>query len=281
MGEALFRSVGLGGKNLRDDTVKVQQRLVFKGYTLGKVDGQCGKRTIAAIVSFQGTFLRKPDGLVSPEGPTWLRLAGTAAPAGSGTAPTPPSPALKPPIPQGKRSDKFTELVAAPPKNTINVGLTAVSNDFMSHKLGLPRETFGADCQPMTNQVLKARLVTDSAGPFRVTGLKPVVESLKLVMGDVREKLPELYSVLGTAGMLCCRYVRGSNSAISNHSWGTAVDLTLSGKLDIRGDGKVQSGLTLLAPIFNARNWYWGAGFPIEDGMHFEPSLSLLNQLLP
>ena len=48
--------------------------------------------------------------------------------------------------------------------------------------------------------------------------------------------------------------------------------------LDARGDNKVQFGLTLIAPIFNRHNWYWGAGFPTEDGMHFEVSLQLLRQ---
>jgi len=281
MGESLYQSVGLGGKNLRDDTLKVQRRLVLKGYSLGKVDGMCGRRTIAAIVSFQGTFLRKPDGLINPNGPTWQRLEGAvAAPAVAGAKSTPaPPPPPKVPVPQAKRSDKFTDLITAPPKNTINVGLSAVSNRYMFEKFGAPREAFAADCQPITNVALKAKLTTASVGPFRVTGMKPVVDSLATVMADVREKLPEIYSVLGTAGMLCCRFVRGSTTSISNHSWGSAVDLTLSGKLDIRGDGKVQTGLTLLAPLFNARGWYWGAGFPTEDGMHFEPSMSLLNQL--
>ncbi|NPT47993.1 hypothetical protein GNZ12_43250 [Paraburkholderia sp. 1N] len=44
---------------------------------------------------------------------------------------------------------------------------------------------------------------------------------------------------------------RGSTSTTknSNHSWGTAVDLTIAGVLDTRGDNKVQVGLTLLCPI--------------------------------
>ena len=81
---------------------------------------------------------------------------------------------------------------------------------------------------------------------------------------------------LGTAGMLCCRLVRGSATAISNHSWGTAIDLTLDGVLDVYGDDKVQYGLTLIAPIFNRHGWYWGAAFRTEDGMHFEGSKALV-----
>jgi D-alanyl-D-alanine carboxypeptidase len=65
-------------------------------------------------------------------------------------------------------------------------------------------------------------------------------------------------------------------TAISNHSWGTAIDLTLEGILDTYGDGRVQVGLTLIAPIFNRRGWYWGAAFRKEDGMHFEASKALI-----
>jgi hypothetical protein len=46
--------------------------------------------------------------------------------------------------------------------------------------------------------------------------------------------------------------------------------MTLDGVLDICGDQRVQEGLTRIFPIFNRHGWYWGAGFPIEDGMHFE-----------
>ena len=84
---------------------------------------------------------------------------------------------------------------------------------------------------------------------------------------------------LGSAGMLCCRFVRGSTTSISNHSWGTAIDLTINGVLDKRGNGQVQYGLALIAPIFNQHGWYWGAGFATEDGMHFEISQDLLMHL--
>ena len=75
--------------------------------------------------------------------------------------------------------------------------------------------------------------------------------------------------------MLCARYVRGSQTNISNHSWGTAIDLTIEGQLDPRGNNQVQFGLQLIAPIFNAQGWFWGAGFTTEDGMHFEAGQAL------
>jgi hypothetical protein len=78
--------------------------------------------------------------------------------------------------------------------------------------------------------------------------------------------------------MLCARLVRGSHDSISNHSWGTAIDLRLNGILDRRGDNRVQQGLVDIAPIFNQHGWFWGAGFGTEDAMHFEISDELIRK---
>ena len=133
------------------------------------------------------------------------------------------------------------------------------------------------DRQPVTHERLRKRMVTASVGPFNVTGLSPAVANLGSVMANIKLAQPAVYQALGSAGMLCCRFQRGSTSAISNHSWGTAIDLTLNGVLDRRGDNNVQYGLTLIAPIFNRFGWYWGAKFGIEDSMHFEPSRNLMD----
>jgi Putative peptidoglycan binding domain/D-alanyl-D-alanine carboxypeptidase len=169
------------------------------------------------------------------------------------------------------------DLVSVP--SGINQGLNGTGNAFMLSLLGNPRPNYTADCQPVTNAKLKGRFVSAvNVGPFKVTGFDLAVESLKTVMADIKVEQPNVHAALSTAGMLCCRLVRGSTSAISNHSWGTAVDLKIQGVLDPRGDNKVQFGLTLIAPIFNRHKWFWGAGFPTEDGMHFEISQQLLKK---
>ena len=144
---------------------------------------------------------------------------------------------------------------------------------------GKPRESLGPEDQPVTNPLLKRNIVTESVGPFRVTGLGPAVDSLKQVFKAIAAQHPGLERRFGTAGMLSCRLVRGSSTSISNHAWGTAIDLTIDGMLDERGDGRVQEGLTWIAPIFNSFGWYWGAMFPTEDAMHFDASLSLARKL--
>lgn len=162
----------------------------------------------------------------------------------------------------------ITDVVPVPAG--LNPALGCARQQTMLALLGNPRGGYDATCQPITNPKLRALVVTEDAGPFRVTGLRPATQDLKVIFAAIKREEPEVYAGLGSAGMLCARLIRGSASSISNHSWGTAIDLTLNGLLDRRGDGKVYVGLARIAPIFNAHGWFWGAGFGIEDAMHFE-----------
>jgi hypothetical protein len=157
-----------------------------------------------------------------------------------------------------------------------NVGLTAVTNALMQQHLGAPRSSYSSQCQPIDNPSLRRRITTANVGPFSVTGLDSATVSLTSVMTAIRSNQRLVYRVLGTEGMLCARYVRGSTTNISNHSWGTAIDLQVNRVTDARGDNMVMFGMHLISAIFNAEGWYWGAGFPTEDGMHFEAGRALV-----
>jgi hypothetical protein len=165
--------------------------------------------------------------------------------------------------------DKYTCLMPNPHPDSINSGLTNLRQTTMLNFFGNPSATKSVNCGPVTNPKLKSKLVTKSVGPFRVTGHKTAVASLAEVLAEVKNANEELYSILGSAGMLCARKVRGGESW-SNHSWGFAIDITIGGKLDVRGDNQVQAGLLALYPHFHRHGWWWGSEFPTEDGMHFE-----------
>lgn len=163
----------------------------------------------------------------------------------------------------------LNDLTNLPPN--INPGVRSAKQQTMLTLLGNPRSSYDVDCQPVTDATLRNLIVLEDVGPFRVTGLKPAVDDLRKIFSSVKASNPELYSSLGTAGMLCCRLVRGTRiGSISNHSWGTAIDIKINDELDRRGDNKVLQGLVDLAPFFNRQGWFWGAGFGTEDGMHFE-----------
>lgn len=265
----LSASVGQGGVNRNDDVRAVQQLLYARGHVgVGTPpSGTCDAATIAAIRDYQSGYMRNPDGVIDAGGRTWRLLSASF----SGSTDVPP--------PSGSEGD-LLRPVPRPPRESINIGLTAVGNGFMLASFGEPLVGGGytASCQPPTQPKLRRNIVTDSVGPFRATGLVPAILSLKAVMADIRSERPAVYAALGSAGMLCCRLVRGSATSISNHSWGTAIDLTLDGVLDAYGDDKVQYGLTLIAPIFNRHGWYWGAAFGKEDGMHFEGGRALVTE---
>lgn len=163
----------------------------------------------------------------------------------------------------------LTDRIPVP--HNINAGVKNAKQQTMLDLLGKPRDSFTQECQSVTNPNLIPLIVTEDVGLFKVTGLKPAVADLHEIFANVKSADPSLYAALDTAGMLCVRLVRGTKSgAISNHSWGTAIDIKIDGVLDPRGDGTVLSGLVQLAPFFNRRGWFWGAGFGTEDGMHFE-----------
>jgi hypothetical protein len=171
----------------------------------------------------------------------------------------------------------LTKLVAIPAR--INLGVINAKQATMLGLLGNPRGNYDDVCREVTNPTLKRNIEIANVGPFRVQGLAPAVASLKDILAEIAVKQPDVHAALGSAGMLCARLVRNTTTgAISNHSWGSAIDVTLDGILDARGDNLVQEGLTRIAAIFNQHGWFWGAGFGTEDAMHFEVGDELIRK---
>lgn len=174
----------------------------------------------------------------------------------------------------------YGELVPVPKRSNINSGLHSAHPKTLEAVLGIPRLELDSKCRQITDQPLLARMRTANVGPFYATGLLEALESLQRVFAAVKKTLPELHAVVGSAGMLCVRLARGSE-APSSHAWGTAIDLTIDGILDVRGDNMTQRGLLKLYRHFHAEGWYWGAAFPTEDAMHFELAEETVLQLAP
>ena len=173
----------------------------------------------------------------------------------------------------------FLELIALPARAGVNQGIHAPTAGFLEQLIGMPRDSFTGDCQPPNNPAFKRLITSANVGPMKVTGLRPAVKSLVDIFADVRASVPDLYAMLASNGMLCCRFrhIHGKNvPPPSSHSWGTALDLIVGGKTDVQGDNKVLRGLAVLSKFFNAHQWVWGATFPQEDSMHFEASQELL-----
>ena len=169
----------------------------------------------------------------------------------------------------------YSTKIPLPDNNSINQGLTSPSPSYMKSALGIPGQ-LAIDCSPVTNTNLKRLIVVKSVGSFRVSGLKPAVSAIQRIFDKVKAEKPRLYQQVGTAGVLCVRKIRGGQG-FSNHSWGTAIDITINGKLEPLGSNRAQLGLKELYPYFHSEKFYWGAGFsPRSDSMHFEASQQLI-----
>lgn len=160
----------------------------------------------------------------------------------------------------------------------INKGLSSAKNSTMIQILGLPRDVIDEKCRQPNKEPIKSMTITADVGPFKVTGLKPAVDSLTSVMEEISKNVPHVYKIMGSSGMSCVRLIKNSQK-VSNHAWGCALDINLAGALDGIGvgggtgklDGKTLAGLCDIAPFFQKAGWYWGVGFKtFEDGMHFE-----------
>mgnify|MGYP000707627644 CR=1 FL=1 len=168
--------------------------------------------------------------------------------------------------------DSYAQVVLIADRRNVNDGLQVAGGTYLEEQLGRPRDDLNDECQPMTNERLKDKLVLEDVGPIRVRMLAPAIESLKVVFNNIQKADPDLYDRINTAGSLCVRRIRGTTNSLSTHSYGLAVDLNIDGHLDTLGDDRTQLGLTILADFFKDEGWVWGAGFGREDSMHFEIS---------
>ncbi len=195
----------------------------------------------------------------------------------------------KPPTDQSFSTDQFGGM--APPQETENLtepmqlakkrfndGVVRPKPAVLREILGEPRSTYSTICQPVTNARLVRTLEARNFGNFRLTMIRPALDSLQQIIERLKKEEPDIYAAIGTAGALCARYVRGSTKSVSSHAWGVAVDLTMKRDLDRMGDDNTQFGLVVLAEFFNNAGWYWGAGYSREDSMHFEVGEALLRK---
>lgn len=180
------------------------------------------------------------------------------------------------PLPDDGSEDLVEGMQLA--KTRFNQGIARPRPELLVQLIGEPRATYSDTCQPVTNPKLLGLLETRQVGSFRITMVRPALDSLQRIMDALKRDEPKIYAALGTAGALCARHVRGAPNTVSSHAWGMAIDLTLSGNLDQMGDASTQFGLVVLAEYFNDEGWFWGAGYDREDSMHFEPGEALLRK---
>lgn len=100
---------------------------------------------------------------------------------------------------------------------------------------------------------------------------RKAAEQLRSFFNEI-EKQKMLPLLLTYGGSYTPRLIRGSKTALSNHSFGTAFDINmqwnqLNREPTLLGNkGSVRE----LVPLANEFGFYWGGHFSRKDGMHFE-----------
>lgn len=91
-------------------------------------------------------------------------------------------------------------------------------------------------------------------------------DSLGKIMAEIERK-GWLSKIKKFNGSYVPRFVRGSQSNLSSHTYATSIDINAE---DNPVGSPPSADQKLLAPIFEKHGWYWGIHFPKTDPMHFE-----------
>lgn len=168
----------------------------------------------------------------------------------------------------------LSELVPITSIKGLNTGLTSASEETMIAFLGSPQMPLTTKDSPDRASSLVKKLETlKRIAHVRANGIAPAVESLEGLLTKAFDEIPGLEDELRGDGMLVVRLRRPTSGAhstkISNHAWGTAIDLTLAGSDPPGATGEqVPYFIAAMVPFFNEAGWYSGIGF--ADDMHFE-----------
>lgn len=155
-------------------------------------------------------------------------------------------------------------------------------SDLLRH-FGTPADKLSEECTSPTNELLVRQIARVNVGPFTTMMLRAAAESLKAVIAEIEKNDADLSDQMASFGGICVRLLRGSSTAISNHSFGTAIDIGSS----IRGlapfgatSGRAYEYAQKIAPYFEKAGWFWGGRFPTPDPGHFELGKELFDKLV-
>jgi hypothetical protein len=96
---------------------------------------------------------------------------------------------------------------------------------------------------------------------------RAIIPTLRAVLGDlVRRGLAGLIHPNDYGGCFSSRFIRGSASAISTHTWGGAIDINVSQN----PFGGTPHQDPRIVAAFERWGFTWGGRWLIPDGMHFE-----------
>lgn len=156
-----------------------------------------------------------------------------------------------------ERIDLFGQFKYVPSPSKNNPESIAIDPDWVQHNIttiNIPQLIGKVGCKS-GNVIIHKRCVKQFMSFF-----------------DKVEKAKLLSKILTFDGSWVPRYVRGSKTYLSNHSWGTAFDINAQyNKMGSVPTSIDQKGSVIdLVPIAENCGFGWGGYMKIPDGMHFE-----------
>lgn len=154
-------------------------------------------------------------------------------------------------ITAAERDARFGPLRAVPAPTAANPEAIQITNDF-------PRNIV---------RVHIPELIGVKGAPSGTIELhRDAAESLEAVFRDLKKRGLLKY-VRSFNGSYVPRFVRGSATTLSSHSYGTSVDINA----DTNPQGnKPTPEQEKIARVFAEHGWFWGDWFPTRDPHHFE-----------
>jgi hypothetical protein len=236
--------------------------LIGQGFHPGVADGEFGKATETATIEFQKHHSLDPDGAVGNQTLGAAMLLGfemvTDDDPSPGGANFPPPPAFPPLVSNAERQrifGKFAFIHKPLPANPENIVITGNWQRDNIVMVSIP-QLAGVPGAPSDGRIA-----------FHKLGANQLAA---LWTGWQRAKL--LNRVLEWGGSFVPRFVRGSTTQLSNHSFGSAFDINMQfNRLSAEPARLGQKGCVReLVAIANDNGFYWGGHFTRRDGMHFE-----------
>ena len=254
-----FKVIKKGDRN--DFVGDWQTFLRGEGIYLGAIDDDFGNATEQATKKFQKKYGLKDDGIVGDSSYKKAISLGyhssqiIVAPTNNDNVP--PKPNFQPITGNATREKLFgkIEFIAKPTKT--NPEGIIITNDFESKNIV---------------RVNLPALSKATGGKYSVMRWHKDCEYQLVKMFERLEKENLHTKILSYAGAFYPRFIRGSRTQLSNHSWGTGFDINvpqngLGKNPAMIGDkGCVRE----IVPIANDYGFYWGGHFTRMDGMHFE-----------